>query len=124
MQREIEVKVLNIVPKEMEEKLLSLWAEKLSREFQTNYTFEPTDGEFKKGYLRIRESQIDGKKNPIELTFKEVKNDRDVRINNEFTVHIDSVAMMTSILDKMGIKLKYKGERKEYLTGIRDKDLI
>lgn len=111
MQREIEVKVLNIVPKEMEEKLLSLGAEKLSREFQTNYTFEPDEGEFKKGYLRIRESQIDGKKNPIELTFKEVKDDKDVRINNEFTVHIDSVAMMTSILDKMGIRLKYKGEK-------------
>lgn len=111
MQREIEVKVLNIVPKEMEEKLISLGAEKVSREFQTNYTFEPKDGEFEKGYLRIRESLIDGKKAPIELTFKEVKNEKDVRINNEFTVHIDSVSMMTSILDKMGVKLKYKGEK-------------
>lgn len=111
MQREIEVKVLNIVPEEIEEKLISLGAEKICREMQTNYTFEPEDGEFKKGYLRIRESLVDDKRNPIELTFKEVKGDEDVRINNEFTVHIDSVSMMTSILDKMGVKLKYKGNK-------------
>ena len=96
MQREIEVKVLNIVPEEIEEKLISLGAEKICKEMQTNYTFEPEDGEFEKGYLRIRESLVDDKRNPIELTFKEVKGDEDVRINNEFTVHIDSVSMMTS----------------------------
>ncbi len=111
MQREIEVKVLGIVPKEIEEKLISLGAEKISRELQKNYTFAPQTGEFEKGYLRIRESIVDDKKAPIELTFKEVKNDEEVRINNEFTVHIDSVSMMTSILEKMGVKLKYKGEK-------------
>lgn len=111
MQREIEVKVLGIVPKEIEEKLISLGAEKISREMQKNYTFAPQTGEFEKGYLRIRESIVDDKKAPIELTFKEVKNDEEVRINNEFTVHIDSVSMMTSILEKMGVKLKYKGEK-------------
>lgn len=78
---------------------------------QKNYTFAPQTGEFEKGYLRIRESIVDDKKAPIELTFKEVKNDEEVRINNEFTVHIDSVSMMTSILEKMGVKLKYKGEK-------------
>lgn len=111
MQREIEVKVLGIVPEEIEEKLISLGAEKVCRELQKNYTFEPESGEFEKGYLRIRESTVDGKKSPIELTFKEVKGDEEVRINNEFTVHIDSVSMMTSILDKMGVKLKYKGDK-------------
>lgn len=111
MQREIEVKVLGIVPKKIEEKLISLGAERISREMQKNYTFAPQTGEFEKGYLRIRESIVDDKKAPIELTFKEVKNDEEVRINNEFTVHIDSVSMMTSILEKMGVKLKYKGEK-------------
>lgn len=111
MQREIEVKVLGIVPKKIEEKLISLGAERISREMQKNYTFAPQTGEFEKGYLRIRESIVDEKKAPIELTFKEVKNDEEVRINNEFTVHIDSVSMMTSILEKMGVKLKYKGEK-------------
>lgn len=111
MQREIEVKVLGIVPKEIEEKLISLGAQKINREMQKNYTFVPQTGDFEKGYLRIRESIVDDKKAPIELTFKEVKNDEEVRINNEFTVHIDSVSMMTSILEKMGVKLKYKGEK-------------
>ena len=111
MQREIEVKVLDIVPAEIEEKLKELGAEKISKEKQTNYTFIPDDGEFKNGYLRIRESFIDDKKQPIELTFKEVKTDQEVRINNEFTVHIDSVSIMTSILEKMGINLKYKGNK-------------
>ena len=111
MQREIEVKVLGIVQKKIEEKLISLGAERISREMQKNYTFAPQTGEFEKGYLRIRESIVDDKKAPIELTFKEVKNDEEVRINNEFTVHIDSVSMMTSILEKMGVKLKYKGEK-------------
>ena len=111
MQREIEVKVLGIVPEEIESKLINLGGKKVCRQLQTNYTFEPENGEFEKGYLRIRESTVDGKKSPIELTFKEVKDDEEVRINNEFTVHIDSVSMMTSILEKMGIKLKYKGEK-------------
>ena len=111
MQREIEVKVLDIVPAEIEEKLIELGGEKISKEKQTNYTFVPNDGEFANGYLRIRESYIDDKKQAIELTFKEVKTDEEVRINNEFTVHIDSVSMMTSILEKMGIKLKYKGDK-------------
>lgn len=117
MQREIEVKVLDIIPDQIEKKLIELGGEKISTEKQTNYTFEPNDGEFSNGYLRIRESLIDDKKQPIELTFKEVKTDKEVRINNEFTVHIDSVSMMTSILEKMGIKLKYKGdkERTSYL---------
>ncbi len=111
MQREIEVKVLDIIPAEIENKLIDLGAEKISKEKQTNYTFIPDDGEFKNGYLRIRESFIGEKKQPIELTFKEVKTDEEVRINNEFTVHIDSVSMMTSILEKMGINLKYKGNK-------------
>lgn len=111
MQREIEVKVLDIIPAEIEEKLIKLGGEKISKEKQTNYTFEPEDGEFTNGYLRIRESYVDDKKQPIELTFKEVKTDQEVRINNEFTVHIDSVSMMTSIFEKMGIKLKYKGDK-------------
>ena len=111
MQREIEVKVLGIDPEEMEEKLISLGAEKIVREKQKNYTFAPESDEFDNGYLRIRESTADGKKQPVELTFKEIKDEEEVRINNEFTVHIDSVSMMTSILDKMGIKLKYKGDK-------------
>lgn len=116
MHREIEVKVLNIDVDQMEDKLLSLGAEKVSIENQTNYTFTPKDGEFENGYLRIRETKpIDGEKK-IELTFKQVENSDEVRVNNEYTVNIDSVSMMTKILDQCGIELQYKGEkeRKSY----------
>ena len=112
MQREIEVKVLNIDVEEMEEKLLSLGAKKISEEEQTNYTFIPEEGEFADGYLRIRESKFEDGKKFIELTFKEFKNSDDFRVNNEYTVNIDSVSVMTSILSKLGIKLEYKGDKK------------
>ena len=117
MQREIEVKVLNIDLNEMEEKLIALGAEKVNHEFQTNYTFVPDGGEFENGYLRIRETRVDGKRNAIELTFKEIERDDEFRVNNEYTVNIDSVAMMIKILDQLDIKLQYEGdkERTSYL---------
>lgn len=113
MQREIEVKVLNINIEEMVAKLESLGAEKINHEFQKNYTFIPQgEGEFSDGYLRIRETTFkDTDDKEIELTFKEVKTSSDVRINNEYTTHIDSVTMMTRILEHMGIELEYKGEK-------------
>ena len=116
MQREIEVKVLNIDVDDIERKLVDLGAKKVNFELQENYTFTPKDGEFDNGYLRIRETKTaDGKKS-IELTFKEVESSDDVRVNNEYTVNIDSISMMTEILEHMDIHLKYKGskERKSY----------
>ena len=107
MQREIEVKVLTIDLNEMEEKLIALGAEKVNHEFQTNYTFVPDGGEFENGYLRIRETRVDGKRNAIELTFKEIERDDEFRVNNEYTVNIDSVAMMIKILDQLDICLLY-----------------
>ena len=111
MQREIELKVLNIDVEEMEDKLLSLGAKKISEEEQTNYTFITEEGEFADGYLWIRESKFEDGKKIIELTFKEFKNSDDFRVNNEYTVNIDSVSVMTSILSKLGIKLEYKGDK-------------
>ena len=111
MQREIEVKVLNISPKEIEEKLNNLGGKKISHEFQKNYTFSPKEGEFEHGYLRIRETEVDGEKQYIELTFKRVESDNDFRVNNEYTVNIDSVSMMTKILEEIGINLEYEGEK-------------
>lgn len=112
MQREIEVKVLGIKVDEAIKKLESLGAEKIGEELQKNYTFGPNyEEDFKTGYLRIRETYKDSKREKIELTFKEMQNDEDVRINNEFTTHIDSVSMMITILKKIGIKLKYEGSK-------------
>ncbi|WP_416335202.1 class IV adenylate cyclase [Anaerococcus sp. DFU013_CI05] len=120
MQREIEVKVLNINPKEIEEKLVNLGAEKISHEFQKNYTFTPKNGEFEHGYLRIREKEIDGQKQDIELTFKRIESDDDFRVNNEYTVNIDSVSMMIKILEEVGIDLEYEGEKERTSYSFKD----
>ncbi|EEI83447.1 class IV adenylate cyclase [Anaerococcus tetradius] len=113
MQREIEVKVLDIDIDKMKEKLESLGGKLINHEFQTNYTFIPKgEGEFSDGYLRIRETiYTNGENKDIELTFKEVKTVDDVRINNEYTTHIDSVTMMIKILEHMGIELEYQGKK-------------
>ena len=111
MQREIEVKVLNIEPKEIEEKLIRLGANKISHEFQKNYTFVPKEGAFKDGYLRIRETEYENEEKSLELTFKRIESDDDFRVNNEYTVNIDSVSMMIKILEELDIKLEYEGEK-------------
>lgn len=112
MQREIEVKVLNIDPKEIEEKLVDLGADKISHEFQKNYTFVPEEGVFENGYLRIRETKFeDNGEKTLELTFKKVESDNQFRVNNEYTVNIDSVSMMIKILEELNIKIEYEGEK-------------
>ena len=111
MQREIEVKVLNIDVDEMEEKLLALGGKEVSYEYQTNYTFAPEEGAFSNGYLRIRESKFTDHSKKIELTFKEVENVDDFRVNREYTVNIDSISMMTKILNQLGVSLQFKGEK-------------
>ena len=113
MHREIEVTVLNIDVEKMIEKLEGLGADLINHEFQKNYTFIPkgSDG-FEEGYLRVRETtHKDNGEKEIELTFKEVKNVDDVRINNEYTTHIDSVTMMNRILEHIGMELEYSGEK-------------
>lgn len=111
MQREIEVKVVDIDLEKMEEKLISLGAKKVNHEIQKNYTFIPESGKFEDGYLRIRETMVDGVRNATELTFKQIESDKEYRVNNEYTVNIDSVAMMIKILNHMGISLEYEGEK-------------
>ena len=116
MHREIEVKVLNIDADNIEEKLIALGAKEVSHEFQTNYTFSPKEDEFTNGYLRIRETKFIDDSKKIELTFKEAEDSDDFRVNKEYTVNIDSISMMTKILNQLGVFLEFKGEkeRKSY----------
>lgn len=112
MHREIEVKVLNIDVDEIQKILIEKGAEKISSEYQTNYTYTPKDGELKNGYLRIRERIVDGKKEPTEITFKEsAPSKKDVRVNNEYTTEISSATNMGKILEELGLVEQYKGEK-------------
>ena len=116
MQREIEVKVLNIDVEKMKKKLSNLGADYINHEYQKNYTFIPKDkSSFETGYLRIREAtNADTNEKQIYLTFKEISTVDDVRINNEYTTKIDSITMMSKILDKLGVELEYKGEKERF----------
>lgn len=124
MDRELELKVLNIDLDEIEEKLISKEAKKLGVEIQKNHTFSPQNRtEFPNGYLRIREKTIDGKKSETELTFKEsVDLKDDVRINNEYTTNISSTSNMIKILEEIGLVERYVGKKQESLMSTKDKD--
>lgn len=114
MDRELEIKVLNINIEEMEEKLKAKGAEFLGVEIQKNHTFAPKNAkEFSNGYLRIREKTVDDKREATELTFKEVVDNKDnIRVNNEYTTTINSTSNMIKILEEIGLVERYVGDKK------------
>lgn len=114
MDRELEIKVLNINIEEMEEKLKAKGAEFLGVEIQKNHTFAPKNAkEFSNGYLRIREKTVDDKREATELTFKEVvDNKENIRVNNEYTTTINSTSNMIKILEEIGLVERYVGDKK------------
>lgn len=112
MERELEVKVLNIDVDKMQEVLLEKGAEKIGVEYQVNHTFAPRGRDFENGYLRIREREFNGEKKPTEITYKETMKNGDLRVNNEFTTEISSVANMTKILEECGVYEKFIGKKK------------
>lgn len=114
MDRELEIKVLNINIEEMEKKLKAKGAEFLGVEIQKNHTFAPKNAkEFSNGYLRIREKTVDDKREATELTFKEVVDNKDnIRVNNEYTTTINSTSNMIKILEEIGLVERYVGDKK------------
>ena len=114
MDRELEIKVLNINIEEIEEKLKAKGAEFLGVEIQKNHTFAPKNAkEFSNGYLRIREKTVDDKREATELTFKEVVDNKDnIRVNNEYTTTINSTSNMIKILEEIGLVERYVGDKK------------
>lgn len=121
MQREIEVKVLNIDVDEIQRILIEKGAEKISTEYQTNYTYVPKSGELKNGYLRIRERIVDGEKAPTEITFKEnAPTNKGVRVNDEYTSEISSATNMAKILQELGVVEQHKGKKERISYLYRD----
>lgn len=105
MQKELEVKVLNIDVLDVVEKLKKLNAKFLKKEHQINYHIESKNFNFikEKSYLRIREI-VDENENIIDsqITFKEnIKNEK-IRENNEFNVNISDTKTMLEILKFLG----------------------
>ena len=105
MQRELEVKVLNIDVDIVVEKLKKLSAKFLKIERQKNYHIQSTKLNIipNGSYLRIREL-LDEDENVLssEITYKEnIKNEK-LRENNEFNVNISDTKTMIEILKFLG----------------------
>lgn len=124
--KELEVKVLNIDLKEIEEKLIKLGAKLIDRELQVNTLIDTEDKFIEKNldsYMRIRETKslLTGKLK-LTLTMKQNINREGVRENIETSTDISDKEAMLNILRALGYIVKEEGtkERTSYeLNGIR-----
>lgn len=121
MDKEIEVKVLNIDLEDMENKLIKLNAKLISEEDQRNIIFslkEKSKNLNPNTYLRIRESKnLLTDKMKRELTLKENRSNMEIRENIETTTNIDNIESMVYILENLGYEINSDGRkhRKSYL---------
>ena len=117
MEREIEVKLLDIDIKDFEEKIKKIGADFVKEEDQINITINSTAHKIykKHGYLRIRIAKSEGVEKKY-FTFKENISDIKVRDNIEHTTEINSVEDLINILKCLGYDKFHKGfkNRKKY----------
>ncbi len=121
MDKELEVKVLNIDIKKVEEKILSLGGKILAKELQVNTLIDSSERPIKSyldAYMRIRESK-NLLTNDDSTTFtlkKNIKNS-DLRENVELNTDIEDKDTMLQILKELGfdkISIGHK-ERTSYM---------
>lgn len=115
MSKEIEVKVLNIKPKDLEEKLIKIGAKLIKKEYQVNTIFMNIDEDIEevgKGYLRIRESKdlINGELENT-LTFKRNISQDGFRENEEIETRVEDKESLIKILSLMNIDIKHEGKK-------------
>ncbi|MDD7363098.1 MAG: class IV adenylate cyclase [Peptoniphilus sp.] len=112
MEREIEVKVLNVDLSAMEKTLIEKGGVKISDEQQEtiviNSSKHPIDDA--SGYLRIRRTRSPRGDKTV-CTFKEKKANDAVRIYDEHTVEIDDVEEMLRIFELLGYNLRDEGHK-------------
>lgn len=117
MEREIEVKLLDIDIDDFEEKIKRIGADFVKEEDQINITINSTAHKIykKHGYLRIRVAKAGGVEKKY-FTFKENISDIKVRDNIEHTTEINSVEDLMNILKCLGYDKFHKGfkNRKKY----------
>ena len=115
MAKEIEVKVLNIDPDDIEEKLIKLGAKLIKKEYQVNTIFMSIDEDIEEvgnGYLRIRESKdlINEKVENI-FTFKRNISQDGFRKNEETETLVEDKEALIKILSFMNINIKNEGKK-------------
>ncbi|MBS4534301.1 class IV adenylate cyclase [Clostridium sp. D2Q-14] len=120
MAKELEVKVLGINRKEIEEKLTNIDAIKIKDEYQKNIILDTEDNiieEKYNGYLRIRETKnYMNNEKKINVTLKQILSDEIYRENKEFESSIDNPKALLEIFKILGLTIKYIGykERVSY----------
>jgi len=124
--KELEVKVLNIDKDKIQRKLLEIGAKLLRREHQRNYLIDSEDRSIEKNnnsYLRIRETlDLDTEETSFTLTLKQNLFNENMRENVEVNTQIDDKEALLYILDVLGYGLVKEGfkERISYqYEGIR-----
>lgn len=121
--KELEVKVLNVDLKEMEEKLIELGAKLISREVQINTLIDSKDNFIQDkldSYLRIRKTKSLLKEDiKLTLTMKKNVKREGIRENIEINTDISDKKAMLDILESLGYHVYQEGykERTSYVLG-------
>lgn len=105
---EIEVKVLDINKLDLINKLKSIDATLVKREFQNNYMFDYPDNRFfsKGGYVRIRKSfSLLDNKEKVVLTFKELVSRDKFKVSKEIEFKSDDFQSAKDFLEALGLKV-------------------
>ena len=116
MEKEIEVKVLNIDLDMMENRLKNLGAKLIAHEYQKNFILDSEDKFIERklnSYLRVRETEnLLTKEINIYLTLKKNISVDGSRKNIEHTSQIEDSISMLSILEELGYRIVQKGYKK------------
>lgn len=120
MEKELEVKILDVDFDSLQARIIELGGNLIAQEEQINIIIDSSQnpiGEKIKGYMRIRITKdlLNGSKTNI-LTLKEKTSRDGIRENKEYNLAIGEVKTALEIFDKLGydeIKIGYK-DRKSY----------
>ncbi|KUK73435.1 MAG: Putative adenylate cyclase [Clostridiales bacterium 38_11] len=126
MINEIEIKILNIDPEEMERKLITLGAFKVKDEKQINMIFDTHDFYLDKssnGYARIRvtEDMLNDRQQKTFTLKKNITTDG-IRKNIEHNMELTDDENMLQILFGLGYELKHTG--KKHRTSYEFEDIL
>lgn len=115
MATELEVKVLNIDKDEIENKLRTIGAKLIKKEYQVNTIYDDNDRSIKEelnGYLRIRESKdlITNETKFIFTLKRNVPNGK-LRENIETETIVEDGGSLGEILRLMNLKIKHRGTK-------------
>jgi adenylate cyclase, class 2 len=126
VEKELEVKILNMDFDKLEKKILDLGGNLIAEENQINTLIDSNKKPIKSysnSYLRIRETEnILNKDKKIELTLKKNISTEGLRDNIEYTTEIKDRESMLKILNELGLdfnEIGYKKRKSYTLKGAR-----